>query len=370
MRYGHFFRTLYFFILLTGVFGFLCMPAAGAQEFACGADVSWITQMEASGYVWYNDSGSQQDVLQILKDHEINSIRLRVWVDPSDSWNGVSDVVNKAVRAQNMGFRILIDFHYSDSWADPGKQNKPPAWRSHSFSQLLSDVYQHTYYVMNALAASGVYPEWVQVGNETNDGLLWEEGRASTQMGNYAKLVNSGYDAVKAVSSSSKVIVHVSNAYDNNLFRWNIGGLIDNGARFDVIGMSLYPDADNWRTLNSQALTNMNDMRSRYGKEIIMTEVGMSWDAASTCRSFLEDIIGKTQSAGGLGVFYWEPEAYSWQGYTKGAWDWNTRRPTVAMDAFIGVNGSSSSSSSSSSTSSSSSGGCDSSGSSSSGGCN
>jgi arabinogalactan endo-1,4-beta-galactosidase len=185
-------------------------------------------------------------------------------------------------------------------------------------------------------------------------------------MRNYARLVNSGYDAVKAVSSGSKVIVHVSNAYDNDLFQWNIGGLIDNGARFDVIGMSLYPETSNWRTLNSQALSNMNDMRSRYGKEIIMSEVGMSWDQASTCRSFLQDIISKTKSAGGLGLFYWEPEAYNWQGYTKGAWDQNTRRPTVALDAFIGAS-SSSSGSSSGSSSSSSSGGCNGSSSSSSG---
>lgn len=363
------FRVSFLATLFVGSILLSFAPASTAEPFARGADVSWISQMEASGYVWHNDNGIQQDVLQILKDHDIDALRLRVWVNPSGGWNGQNDVVNKAVRAKKLGFRIMIDFHYSDSWADPGKQTKPAAWLNHSFDQLRNDVYRHTYEVMSALAANGIFPEWVQVGNETNDGMLWEDGRASTHMRNYALLVNSGYDAVKAVSSGSKVIVHVSNAHDNDLFRWNIGGLIDNGARFDVIGMSLYPVPDNWRTFATQALSTMNDMRSRFGKEVIVSEVGMSWDAAAACRSFLQDIISKTQSAGGLGVFYWEPQAYNWQGYTKGAWDWNTRRPTVALDGFIAAGGSTSSSSSGSS-STSSSGGCGASNSSSSGGCN
>ena len=138
-------------------------------------------------------------------------------------------MVAKALRARNAGFRIMIDFHYSDSWADPGKQTKPAAWRTHTFDQLMADVYSHTFNTMNTLAANGIFPEWVQVGNETNNGMLWEDGRASVNMRNYAWLVNSGYDAVKAVSPSRKVIVHISNGYDNALFRWNFDGLRSNG---------------------------------------------------------------------------------------------------------------------------------------------
>jgi arabinogalactan endo-1,4-beta-galactosidase len=305
-----------------------------AQTFAKGADVSWVTQMEASGVRWFNDNGTQQDVLQILKDHGMNTIRLRVWVNPSGGWNGVNDVVAKAVRARNAGFRIMIDFHYSDSWADPGKQTKPAAWRTHTFDQLMADVYSHTLSVMNTLAANGIFPEWVQVGNETNNGMLWEDGRASVNMRNFAWLVNSGFDAVKAVSPSSRVIVHISNGYDNALFRWMFDGLQSNGARWDVIGMSLYPEPNNWQTLNSQTLNNMRDMRARYRKDVMLVEVGMSFDQATASRSFLQDIISKTRSAGGLGVLYWEPQAYNWQGYTKGAWNTNGR-PTVALDAFL-----------------------------------
>jgi arabinogalactan endo-1,4-beta-galactosidase len=313
----------------------LFASTAHAQTFAKGADVSWITQQEASGIRWYDDNGTQKDVLQILKEHGMNAVRLRVWVNPSGGWNNVNDVIAKAIRARNAGLRIMIDFHYSDSWADPGQQTKPAAWRNMTFEQLMSATYQFTFNTMNTLAANNIFPEWVQVGNETNNGMLWEDGRASANMRNFAWLVNCGYDAVKAVNPNTKVIVHLSNGYDNSLFRWMFDGLRNNGAKWDIIGMSLYPEPGNWQTLNNQTLSNMNDMRSRYGKGVMIVEVGMSWDQATTARSFLADIIAKTRGAGGLGVLYWEPQAYNnWQGYTKGAWGSNGR-PTVALDAFL-----------------------------------
>ncbi|MCL6588916.1 MAG: glycosyl hydrolase 53 family protein [Firmicutes bacterium] len=319
---------------------FWITPAHGA-DFAKGADVGWLQQMEAQGRKFYDDNGVEKDCLQILKEHGINSIRLRVWVNPSnDPYSGhcsKDEVVTMAKRAANMGFRIMIDFHYSDSWADPGKQYKPAAWASHGISQLKTDVYNHTTDVLNALKSNGVTPEWVQVGNETNDGMLWEDGRASKSMSNFTQLINSGYDAVKAVFSNAKVIVHISNGYDNSLFRWIFDGLKNNGGKYDVIAMSLYPTTSNWSSLNSQCLSNMNDMVSRYGKEIIISEVGMDYTAASTCKSFLTDIINKTKSVSGgkgLGVFYWEPQCYNWAGYNKGAWN-TDGRPTVAMDAFL-----------------------------------
>ena len=187
------------------------------------------------------------------------------------------------------------------------------------------------------LKSNGITPAWVQVGNETNDGMLWPDGKASTNMNNFAQLVNAGYNAVKAVDTSIKVIVHISNGYDNSLFRWIFDGLKNNGAKWDIIGMSLYPTAANWSTLNSQCLTNMNDMVSRYGKDIMVAEIGMSWTDAAACNSFITDLINKVKSVTGgkgLGVFYWEPESYNnWQGYTLGAFD-NSGKPTIALNAF------------------------------------
>jgi arabinogalactan endo-1,4-beta-galactosidase len=312
-------------------------PPPATPEFAKGADVSWLTQMENAGIKFYNNSGTQQDCLQILKGLGINSIRLRAWVNPADGWCNTIDLVAKAVRAKKLGMRIMIDFHYSDTWADPGHQTKPAAWLNEDISGLTSSVRDYTKGVLDTLKSFGVTPEWVQIGNETNDGMLWPEGKASTSMQNFAQLVNAGYNAVKTVDTSIKVIVHLSNGYDNSLYRWMFDGLKNNGAKWDVIGMSLYPSPTDWSSLNTQCWTNMNDMVSRYGTPVIICEVGMSWDQPQACKDFLTDLIVKVKGVTdnkGLGVFYWEPEAYNnWQGYTLGAFD-NSGKPTIALTAF------------------------------------
>jgi arabinogalactan endo-1,4-beta-galactosidase len=305
--------------------------------FAKGADISWLTQMEASGIKFYNGNGTGEDCMNVLKDLSINSIRLRAWVSPADNWNNTADVVAKAIRAKKLGMKIMIDFHYSDTWSDPGHQTKPVAWATEDIAGLQASVGDYTLSVMNALKNNGIFPDWVQVGNETNDGMLWPEGKASVDMANFALLINAGYNAVKSVSDSSKVIVHISNGYDNSLFRWMFDGLKNNGAQWDIIGMSLYPSAANWTDLNTECLANMNDMVVRYGKPVLICEIGMSWTDSVACNSFIADIIAKTKSVSGhrgLGVFYWEPESYNnWQGYTLGAFD-NSGKPTIALSAF------------------------------------
>jgi arabinogalactan endo-1,4-beta-galactosidase len=305
--------------------------------FAKGADVGWLTEMEASGIKFYNNSGTQTECMQLLKSLGMNSIRLRVWVNPANGWNNTADVVTKAIRAKNLGMKIMIDFHYSDTWADPGQQAKPAAWAGQDIAALQTSVYNHTFNVMTTLKTNGITPDWVQVGNETNDGFLWPDGKASVNMANYAKFFISGYNAVKAVSTVSKVVVHLSNGFDNALYRWNLDGLKLNGATWDVIGMSMYPSSTNWSTLNTQCLTNMNDMVTRYGSEVMITEVGMSWDQPAACNSFISDLVTKVKSLSnnkGLGVFYWEPEAYNnWKGYSLGAFD-NSGKPTAALNAF------------------------------------
>ena len=312
------------------------VPPGNNLTFAKGADISWLTEMESAGKKFYNAAGTEQDAVLILKNLGMNSVRLRVWVNPAGGWNNKADVISKALRAKNHGMRIMIDFHYSDSWADPGQQTKPAAWTG-DLSSLKTAVSNHTIEILQALKTAGITPEWVQVGNETNDGLLWPEGRASTNMAGYAQLVNAGYDAVKAVFPDAKVIVHLSNGWDNALFRWSFDGLKNNGGKWDVTGMSLYPDPNNWNAMNLQCSNNMNDMVSRYGKEVMIVEVGMSWDQAAAAKAFVTDLISRVKNVTGnkgLGVLYWEPQAYgNWKGYTKGAFD-NSGRPTMALDAF------------------------------------
>ena len=324
------FGVLFFALLVT-----FCGLARHAFGYVNGADVSWLTQMEASGYKFYNSSGVQQDLFQILKGYGITCARLRVWVNPSGGWCNQADVVKKAVRAKNAGYSVMIDFHYSDTWADPAHQAKPGAWSSHGISQLYTDVWQHTTDVLTALQTAGVTPTMVQVGNETDDGMLWEDGRASTHISQFAGLITSGYNAVKGVFPSATVIVHISRGYDNARFRSMFDRLTANNAKYDAIGMSLYPSTSNWQTLDSECLTNMQDMKSRYGKQVLLSEIGMDYTAASTSKSFIADIVAKAKSVGALGVFYWEPEAYNWVGYTKGAFD-TTGKPTIALEGFGG----------------------------------
>jgi arabinogalactan endo-1,4-beta-galactosidase len=314
-------------------------------SFAAGADVGWLTEMEAAGKKFYTAEGTQMECMALLKSLGMNSIRLRVWVNPTDRWCNAADLLVKAKRANDLGMRIMIDFHYSDWWADPGKQTKPAAWTTLSLADLKTAVGNHTREVLNLLKNNNITPEWVQVGNETGNGMLWETGKASVSMANYAALNNAGYDAVKEVFPTAKVIVHLHNGYDNGMFRWIFDGLKTNGGKYDVIGMSLYPSwydvtgkpKGDWQNANKDCLTNMNDMVARYGKEVMVVECGMSWDNAATAKLFLTDIIAKTKlvtGGKGTGVFYWEPQCYgNWQGYSLGAFD-NSGKPTVAMDAF------------------------------------
>ncbi len=314
----------------------LCLPMlAQAATFANGADVSWVDQQESNGYVFYNSSGVKTDPFLLLKNLQVNSIRLRVWVNPTGGWNNASDVLYMAKRAAAQGQRIMIDFHYSDSWADPGKQTKPAAWASHTLAQLNTDVYNHTYGVLNYLKTNGITVEWVQVGNEINSGMLWPSGSTSN-FSQLASLINNGYNATKAVYPSAKVVLHLANGYDNAVFRWFFDGVKAAGAKWDVIGMSHYPPAASWASYNTKLSTNMWDMVARYSKPVMICEVGMDWQQASTTKSMMTDLLSKTKALGsnGLGVFYWEPQAYpGWQGYTMGALD-AAGKFTVAIDPF------------------------------------
>lgn len=307
--------------------------------FAAGADASWVTEMESSGKIFRDSSGTARECLSLLKSLGMNTIRLRIWVDPQKGWCGTEDFMIKARRVHELGMRLMVDFHYSDYWADPGKQNKPAAWTSLNFPDLCLAVKNHTTDILTRLKQENIEPEWVQVGNETGNGMLWEDGKASKSMYNYIQLSNAGYEGVKSVFPDCKVIVHLQNGNDNNLFRWIFDGFKNNGGKWDVIGMSLYPSWSglSWQDANSKCLMNMKDMITRYGKEIMIVETGMSWDQAATCKLFLEDLINKVNSlpdSKGLGVLYWEPECFaSWNGYNLGAFD-NSGKPTVALDAF------------------------------------
>ncbi len=317
-------------------------PNLSPFVFAKGADVSWLPQMEVTGYTFYDADGTPKDGLQLLKDRGMNTIRLHVFVNPSnDKINGhksAAETVAMAVRAKNMGMRILIDFLYSDSWADPGQQTKPAAWASHSFEELKSDVYTYTYDVLNALKTAGVTPEWVQIGNEIASGMLWPEGK-TPNWGPLAQLLNKGYDATKAINPSIKVIIHLDQANDNARFRSFFDNVTANNVKYDVIGMSYYPYwlGSNYTATIVPMQLNLNDMVSRYGKEVMVVEVGGDHNLVQNTKNMLLAVINAVKAVPnnkGLGVLYWEPEAASsWSGYPLNAWLSNGK-PSPALDAF------------------------------------
>lgn len=312
------------------------------SDFSKGADVSWLPEMEKSGFKFYNSEGNEDDCLQILKDNGINTIRLRTWVNPSDdALNGhcsSAETVKMAVRAKNMGFRIMIDFHYSDSWCDPGKQVKPALWQNHSFTELQKDVYSYTYQVMSDLKSAGVSPEWVQIGNEINPGMMLPEG-SSDNMENLSKLINSGYSAVKEINPNCKVIIHLANGTDNGLFRWFFDGLKQYSVKYDVIGMSYYPywDKKNYKENIMELSTNMNDMVARYGKEIMIVETGGEDTKVEENYNMIKEVIKKVKEIPdekGIGVIYWEPEgAYVWSKYGLSCWG-SDGKPTKVIEGF------------------------------------
>lgn len=303
--------------------------------FAKGADVSWITEMESNGMRFFDANGTKTECMTLMKKLGMNSIRLRIWVNPSEGWCNKTDLLIKAKRAHDLNMRVMIDFHYSDSWADPGKQTKPAEWKDLSFDDLCTAVSDHTTEVLTTLKNWNITPEWVQVGNETGNGMLWDDGKADTNPLQYTKLNNAGYDAVKAVFPDAKVIVHVQNGWKTSTFTWLFNILENNGGKYDVIGMSLYPEIESWQTYNDNIINNINDMINQYNKEVMICEVGMTWNESQTAYNFLSDLVARSKEIEGcLGVFYWEPQAYnSWKGYQMGAFDDNGK-PTKALDAF------------------------------------
>ena len=313
------------------------------KQFAKGADIGWLPQMEATGFRFRNDEGEAQDCLEILKEHGMNSIRLRAWVHPSkDPRSGhcnTQETVAMAQRAAAMGYRLMIDLHYSDSWADPGKQNKPAAWAKHGFEELLEDVHQYTVDVMQALLRGGIVPEWVQVGNEISYGLLWPTGHIDNY-DNMAQLIRSGCEAVREVSPSTKIVLHLDTGNDKARFDRFFGPLAPYGVPYDVIGVSYYPywlKSDYTETI-ADLRENLADLAERYGKEVLVAEVGGEPTHPENTHALLVAVLEAVRAVPGgkgTGVFYWEPEgAACWSHYDVSCWN-DDGTPCTALDAFL-----------------------------------
>lgn len=325
----------------------LASAARAAAPFANGADPSWYTQMvHDSGYVFRTQKGIPEPCLNVLQSVGVNAVRLRVWLNPAEGWCNQADVVTKALAANALGQRVMLDFHFSDTWASGSNQAPPAAWQGYNLAQMESAVASEVISVTGAIKSAGGSVSWVQLGNEINSGMLFPVGEVGgsgdNSFSNLADLINAGYDAVKSVFPDALVIIHLSNGENDSVFEWFFDNLMAAGGRFDVIGMSAYPFWANlpWNTEVTEAAATMADMTSRYGVPTMVCECGYAESDPSDCYSYLVALIAATKQAGGLGVFYWEPECYgNWPSaanggtYTMGAFT-AAGEPSAGMNAF------------------------------------
>ena len=321
----------------------VCCLQAAAPDFILGGDLSGRSGYDKQGVAFCDKDGTPADLFQLMKDYGMEGIRLRVWVDPMGGFCAPLDVLDMAKKAQALGMPIMIDFHYSDWWADPGKQNIPKRWKDMSYEQMKGAVYEHTASTLQLLRNAGIDVTWVQVGNETTNGFLWPMGHAKDNPEQYAGLMRAGYDAVKAVMPEAIVIAHLDNGWDEELYRWNFDILKNGGAKWDMIGMSLYPYwsmQDGKVKSEDEALErcirNIKEVKQRYGTDVMIVETGVEANDPANGRAFIEKLLkaAATETDGICkGVWYWAPEADGvLDGYKLGAFQ--NRKPTEIMDAF------------------------------------
>ncbi|MBN1465361.1 glycosyl hydrolase 53 family protein [candidate division KSB1 bacterium] len=325
---------IFFFVLLSA------QENANQQaEFIKGVDLSALLEIEDHGGV-FKENGISRDALLILKDHGVNFVRLRIWHRPVSGYNNLAKTALMAERIKSAGCKFLLDFHYSDTWADPGRQTKPAAWQNLAFQALQDSLYHYTRAVITILKNQNTLPDMVQLGNEIVCGMLWNDGRVCDQQNTpqqwaqLAALINAGVRGVNdsiVPDDSIKIVIHIDRGGDNSGCRWFFDHLLAQNVDFDIIGLSYYPW---WHGALSDLAANVHDLAQRYGKEILLVETAYPWTLAWTDdtnnivgtvaqldpdypatiegqTSFLKDLIQLLRAVPankGLGLFYWAPE--------------------------------------------------------------
>ena len=253
-----------------------------------GADLGWVSQLESRGIRWVDEEGRQIDPLQAVKDMGTNTVRLRVFVNPPKEafWQkkngtvcmlGFADaesVLEMAKRVKAMDLQLMIDFHYSDHFADPQYQDVPEAWQNEDGEGLKKKVYEHTKEVLHLLVENGAAPEWVQVGNEINPGILLPHGGLKENPGQLVEFLNMGYDAVKECCPDCKVITHIAGPYKPDWCEPFLDNFFEKGGKTDVLGFSHYPY---WSKVEQSAeflLGYLSRYEQKYHKPVMVCEVG------------------------------------------------------------------------------------------------
>ena len=325
--------------ILTLLFCLLGMTA-WAQEFWLGADISGTSELERRGVKLYNQAGEERDNITLMRELGLNAARFRVWVNPKDGLCDMHDVLAMARRAQDQGMATMIDFHYSDWWADPGKQNIPAKWKNYNYRQMKRALARHTTRTLKLLKAGGIDVKWIQIGNETTNGFLWPMAHTPENMRQYAGLTQAGYRAAKRVYPNATCIVHLDAACDIDRYHTIFNGLKKYHAQYDMIGVSVYPYWDMEAGLTKsedetleRVIENINTLAREYRCPVMIVETGYEARRPEAGKAFMTKLIDAARNRTGgncPGVFYWAPEAEGH--YPLGAFQ--NHRPTVIMEAF------------------------------------
>jgi len=316
-------------------------PTPIPPAFWYGVDASFLPQLEAAGAHFFAGSnitdGTAQDALAIFAAHGVNSVRLRVWVNPADGHNGTAETLALARRIHALDMALLLDLHYSDTWADPGHQAKPAAWMDMDGAELETAVYTYTFNLITAFKAQGTLPHIVQIGNEISPGFLWNEGRVGDGYENnwpqFAALLQAGIAGVQdALEPADRVqiMLHLDAGGNNAVCRWFLDNLQAQGVTFDVLGLTYYPW---WQGSLDDLAANLQDLSRRYPQEIVLVETAYPWTldwqddthnlvglaeqllpgypaTPAGQAAFLRDVLAIVRAAPqGKGMYYWAPEA-------------------------------------------------------------
>jgi arabinogalactan endo-1,4-beta-galactosidase len=297
-----------------------------AQQYLVGADVSFLASAEQQGIV-FKENGQPKDVLAILREHNFNWVRLRIFHDPAASADKLPNDLNYTIalakRAKAQGFRILLDFHYSDTWADPGKQFTPEAWKTLKHKQLAEKIFTYTRDTLAAFREADVLPDMVQTGNEITGGMDWPDGKLPDNWDNFADLLKAairGVDEGRGSEHRIPIMIHIERSGDTAAATWFFDKLNSYNLAYDVIGLSYYP---RWHGSITALRQTLHDLSFRYRKPIVVVETAYNWtpgdfvgkkadfaESPEGQKQFLQAVDAAVRSTPGdlgRGVFWWEP---------------------------------------------------------------
>ena len=350
--------------------------ATRGADFIRGVDLSVLQAAQDGGVVYRGDDGRPADPLAVLRGHGVNLVRLRLFVAPDGTDGQVNTLpytLRLARRVKAAGLRLLLDLHYSDGWADPGKQVTPAAWRTLPHAALVDRVHAYTRQTLAAFDRAGARPDVVEVGNEVTDGMLWPDGGPIADAGNwnaaadptpradapwdrFADLLTAGVRGVHDADPTRtvRIMIHIDKGGSPAVARWFFDHLVQRGVRFDLIGLSYYPF---WHGSLDGLAANLASLSAAYGKDVVVVETGYdTWGGPQGSlpfpltpdgqRAFLATLIrtvAATPGGHGDGVCYWAPEWIDGPRWRAPAWSgqWEQRalfdaggRPRPAVAAF------------------------------------